>query len=188
LTDRIDSMRTSVAFIDARSIIWRIRQFIASASSRRDAKVDTQLRQLVANELQWSLLAQLGPFDRSHHLKLHQELIARGYSDPDLLLAALLHDVGKADERGRAGVGSRSLRVLLRRFPFLLARLTAEDHPRVLHGLYLVEHHARLGAAKVSETGASEYCCFLIARHEDSGSVDDPLLEALITADDEVIR
>jgi HD superfamily phosphodiesterase len=117
-------------------------------------------------------------------LGVHDRLLATGYSDPELLRAALLHDAGKADCRARVGITHRVLRVLLKRFaPGLLGRL-ATGRPRS-HRLYLAEHHARLGAEAARHAGASERCCWLIANHErDVADVTDSELLALIAADE----
>ena len=164
---------------------WRIAQFFTALTHRHDREVDQRLRRVLLNEAQWQLMARLAPFDRAHALRVRDDLVAAGYTDPDLLLAAALHDVGKADAEGRVGLAHRVLVVLLRRFaPDLLARVAQTGGRRLSHGLYLATNHARLGAELAADTGASERCCSLIARHEERRPVDDPELEALIAADE----
>jgi hypothetical protein len=168
---------------------WRVTQFLHSIGTRPDPAVDRTLRRLIDNEDQWRLLSRLTPFDRAHHLRVHALLRARGCDDPDLLLAALLHDVGKADDRGRAAALHRSARVLLRRVsPRLLDRMATPGRAGILHGLYLTCHHAALGADLARHAGASERCCVLIACHDSRPPYADPALAALVAADNAAIR
>jgi putative nucleotidyltransferase with HDIG domain len=152
-------------------------------------RVDREIQRLLQSDEQWQLLRRLTPFDRAHHLRVYQLLVKSGHSDPDLLRAALLHDIGKADEAGRAHIGHRTMRVLLhlvgRRW---LHRLATQRGAGPRHGLYLALHHARLGASLALAAGATERCCDLIARHERRDVLNDPLLTALIAADEGAIR
>jgi putative nucleotidyltransferase with HDIG domain len=156
--------------------------------ARPDPAVDAELRQLLGSEAQWRLLARLAPFDRAHHLCVYHTLFAAGQRDPDLLRAALLHDVGKADEHGHVRAVHRAASVVLRRLaPAALRWLTARDRRGPLHGLYLARQHAALGAALARAAGVSERCCALIAHHEDEQALDDPALAALVAADEATI-
>jgi hypothetical protein len=168
----------------------RVRQFAAALSSSPDPRVDTALRDLLANDRQWTLLERLSPFDRAHHLRVHWLLQAGGCVDDDLLRAALLHDVGKADERGRVRLGHRVARVLLKRSaPSALARLRDRGRSGLIHGLYLAEHHAQLGARLALDAGASERCAWLIEHHEQRGAAEqEPALGLLIAADEALAR
>ena len=172
-----------------RAALWRVRQFLHALTAKSDRRVDAELRELLGIDAQWRLLQRLTPFDRAHHLRVHELLVRNGQCDPDLLRAALLHDVGKADERGRAHIGHRTLKVLLRVLGSVwLERIATTTGRGPRHGLYLALHHAELGARLVRETGASERCCELIARHEQRSRRDDELLMALIAADEGAIR
>lgn len=171
-----------------RTVLWRVRQFGHAIDSRSDPAVDVELRRLLGSDAQWRLLARLTPFDRAHHLRVHRLLVEAGHDDPDLLLAGLLHDVGKADERGRVSVPHRAVHVLLARLaPSLLNRL-AGNAGWFRHGLWLSLRHAEIGACMVAAAGGSQRCCALIAHHSAPSSSADPLLAALVAADNAAIR
>lgn len=159
----------------------RWKQFTASLRCWPDRRADEDLRRLLGDEAQWRLVARLAAFDRRHLLDVHNRLVAAGHSDPELLRAALLHDIGKADERGRVGSPHRVVRVLLRRVSPRLSRRIVS----ISYGLFLAEHHAALGASLARDAGVSERCCTLIAQHEQRiATVKDPDLRALIAADE----
>ena len=164
---------------------WRVLQFLTALSVRPNPEVDLRLRAVVQNDALWALLRRMTPFDRSHHLHVYEALRSAGYSDPDLLLAGALHDVGKADDRGRVWLVHRVTKVLLaRRAPGLLNNLTNVKGNAFAHGLYLCVQHAELGALLAESAGASPRCCELIRLHEeDADSVADRDLLALIRAD-----
>ena len=64
--------------------------FVAPLSAREQAEVAARLSP-AAQEL----FASMSPADQRHSLRVYQGLQARGWSDRDMLTAALLHDVGK---------------------------------------------------------------------------------------------
>lgn len=163
---------------------WRVLQFLTALTVRCDPLVDLRLRAAVHSDAQWALLQRLTPFDRSHHLQVYDALRQTGHSDPDLLLAGALHDVGKADARGRVWLVHRVARVLLAKLaPDSLSNLS-DNGNALMHGLYLCVRHASLGAQLAEAAGASSRCCELIARHEENAErVADPGLLALIKAD-----
>jgi putative nucleotidyltransferase with HDIG domain len=169
---------------------WRrVSQFTHAFAvrARPDARIDAELRLLLADERQWQLVARLAPFDRAHQLRVHALLLERGHTDPDLLRAALLHDVGKADERGRVGWPARVALVALRAAaPQLLERLSIVRWPGPLGSVYLARHHAAFGARLAAGAGASQRCCELIARHEGPAGADDALA-ALLAADAQAV-
>jgi hypothetical protein len=166
-----------------------VAQFFSVVTHRHDPELDRRLRTVVRNDDQWGMLMRLSPFDRAHHLTVRDRLEAAGYDDPELLLAAALHDVGKADERGRVRLVHRVVKVVLGRCcPAILGRINEPGGSVLKHGLYLALHHPRLGAELVAETGASERCCELIAlHHASSAAARDPDLLALIHADEGLV-
>jgi putative nucleotidyltransferase with HDIG domain len=171
--------------LPVRVVTYRVGQFMAALASSRDPQVDKRLDDLLTNERQRVLLQRLSAFDRRHHLDVYTRLRSTGCDDDDILMAALLHDVGKADERGRVRLGHRVVRVLLAKStPSVLHRLCVADLPGPMHGLFLAHHHARLGADLARSTGVSERCAWLIERHEDRETAQrDTELAMLMRAD-----
>lgn len=184
LVEAIPTVRHATMRRLAQRSLWRVRQFVALVRHRHDDALDARVLQALPDARFWPLLERLPAFDRAHHLRVYDTLVQWGQTNPDVLLAALLHDVGKADHRGRAHGIHRTIRVLLQRLaPGLLTRLTQPDHPRIVHGLYLAVHHARLGADAAAGAGAPSRCCALIALHERRLPTGDGELDALIAAD-----
>ena len=126
-----------------------------------------------------ALFQRLSRNDQRHSLNVYAALSAEGRHDPALLIAALLHDVGKA--AGRLSLPYRVATVLLRAFaPRLLAWLeTNADFP-LFSPFRVSAAHAQIGAQWVAAAGFSEPIVDLVRRHHETTVDDgDPLAERL---------
>ncbi|GAC1311385.1 MAG: hypothetical protein NVSMB27_48080 [Ktedonobacteraceae bacterium] len=93
--------------------------FVAPLSAGEYREVAQQLPSNAA----LTLFQSMSPADQQHALRVCRGLAARGCTDEDMLAAALLHDVGKA--QGRVPFWTRPIIVLGKKLaPQLLARLT----------------------------------------------------------------
>jgi hypothetical protein len=107
--------------------------------------------------------------DQQHSLRVCRGLLSRGCRDGDMLAAALLHDVGKA--QGRVPFWTRPTIVLGKRLaPRLLARLTVYPGrgtklPRWRRSLSYAWWHAEVGAELAGEAGLSERAVLFIRTH-----------------------
>ncbi len=120
--------------------------------------------------------------DRLHCIAVCRTLERRGWHDPDLLTAALLHDAGKALAPPR--LWERVLAVLMEHFAPRLASRWAAGEPRGWRRSFVIRvQHPAWGAAMAQEAGASERVVSLIRRHHDPAP-SDPLLQALQEADE----
>lgn len=167
--------------------LYRTRQFFTAL--RADSQPDhlaTAAELLTPGQL--LLFRSLPASDQAHSLRVLRQLRRQGYDDPDLLAAALLHDVGKA--RRPLTVWERVLIVLVGALvPGLLSRW-GRGEPRGWRRAFVVaEQHARWGAEMVTQVGGSARLAALIRHHQDEPKTvaDRELSEALRvlrTADD----
>lgn len=149
---------------------WRIRQFVRGVSAHVNA--DEML--VVSRTLPKAALCRFCqmPLDAQRHsLDVLYTLQRAGYDDPDLSMAALLHDVGKVagDVAGIAlSPWLRGPLVLLDALaPAKMNELASDDPALGWRYLLHVHHsHPAIGAAWAEEDGCSELACWLIANHQ----------------------
>lgn len=131
----------------------------------------------------WTIPAQLALFDsmhvadRRHGLDVVRALRAEGLSDPDLLLAGLLHDAGK----GRTGVWPRVAYALGQQYGAWIWRVAGRV-PRFGAALETLHRHAETSARMAGDAGCSPRTVELI-RWQDAPR-DAEFGERLRVADD----
>lgn len=162
----------------------RITQGLRYLAPKRPERIDAELRRLLSLT-EFHLVAPLSVSDRAHLLAVHQRLVQSGCRDADLLKAALLHDVGKADGGARVGLLHRTISVLLKATsPALFSRVATSHGSGWRRPFQLVAEHPTLGARKARDAGCAERVCWLIEHHHDADPGDDAGLLALQRADE----
>ncbi len=180
---------------------YRARQFFhalgALATSGRASEAGSASLARYLSPPQRALFNAMPAHDRHHSLAVLHTLQRMGETNPDLMAAALLHDVGKSeyDAAGRrirtVPLWCRVAKVAIMMLPHgerLLLRLSAQGATRpkgMRHAFYLSWEHPRLGAALAARLGVSEQAAALIRDHmQPRRATDPPLLAALQRADD----
>jgi hypothetical protein len=131
----------------------------------------------------WTTPAQLVLFDgmhiadRRHGLDVVSSLRAEGVTDPDLLLAGLLHDAGK----GQTGVWPRVVHALGQRYGHWIWR-AATILPGFGPALERLRAHAETSAAMAADAGCSARTVALI---RDQEAPTDPEFGELLRLADE---
>jgi putative nucleotidyltransferase with HDIG domain len=108
-----------------------------------------------------ALFRTMSPRDQAHSMATARRLIFDAECDPDLVQAALLHDVGK----GRQTLLQRVTFVLLSAMSADQLGMLARSGAGTRGALYRSLHHADLGAGMAARAGCSRRVCDLIARH-----------------------
>ena len=155
----------------------RVRQFLAAVR----AKVSDDDMAVLEQHLdppQRDLFREMSPIDQRHCLDVFNTLLRQGHSDPDLLRAALLHDIGKREIR----LWHRVAGVLLEAFwPTLLEKLAINRPQSWLYGFYIYRHHADLSAELAERRGCSPSVVELTRGHHTP--LDNERAKALREAD-----
>jgi hypothetical protein len=158
---------------------YRVRQCLASLR----AGLSPQERQIVADRLsreQQGLFYAMPARDQRHCLDVFHALEGGGCQDEEVLLAALLHDVGK----GRIRLWHRVAYVLLRAvWPRLLTGLAERDGRGWRRAMAALRDHAARGATLAEAVGTRATVVELI-RHHESAEACDGRLALLRAADD----
>jgi hypothetical protein len=158
--------------------VYRTRQFASYALGGRGA-VDDGIALAALPPALGALYLSMEPVARRHHLAVYRRLRAMGCDNPELLAAALLHDLGK----GRVSPLARTAYVLASHAGEWLVRGLAGDGQRGWRALYRLAHHPALGAALVEAAGGSPRLVWLIAMHQ-RRDIEDPDLRLLQAADE----
>src|SRR6266568_4014580 len=117
-----------------------------------------------------SLFCTMSPADQQHALRVCRGLQSHGCTNEDMLAAALLHDVGKA--QGRVPFWTRPAIVLGKKLaPQLLSRLVIHPTPipKWRQSLSNAWYHADIGADLAASTGLSERAVLYIRTHHQPG-------------------
>ena len=168
------------------SAIYRVRQFVSALLahvSPEDVQKADELLPAPAQEL----FRRMGAADQQHALHVMQALRRDGSAEPDLLAAALLHDVGKS--AAQIHPWHRAIIVLSKHFaPRFLEWLT-NGEPRGWRRPFVVHaRHDEMSAEWAAQAGCSALTVSLIRRHQEpmrrapSGE-EERLLVALQRAD-----
>jgi hypothetical protein len=168
--------------------LYRVRQFVlALAAYARPDVADEQAAAALLNPAALALFRRMSVDERRHSLRVLSGVRAAGGSDPGLLAAALLHDVGKT--RARLWLWERPLPVLARALAPSLAERWGQGAPRGWRRAFVVAaQHAAWGAELAAAAGCSDVTVALIRHHQAPVQTAPPqigtLLAVLQAADD----
>lgn len=156
-------------------MLARARQFFAAGAQPTER--DFGLGRQWLPEPLFALFAAQHPRDVVHAAATARWLLERGHRDADLVIAALVHDIGKGEQRR------------LDRVAWVVAEWVHAG--RLAHGSSRLElrramarsaAHATTGAAAMRVAGATPRAIELVARHHDRRATD-PVLALLQEAD-----
>ena len=152
-------------------LFYRTHQFWQALSVRPTQGELEQALSLLA-PAQKVLFLRLQPSEQAHSLRVLRRLVEQGESHPDLLAAALLHDVGKI--RFPLRLWERVWIVLaFRWYPAWAQARSALDLrgdpscPAWQKALEVAGQHARWGADLAAQCGSSALLVEIIRRHQD---------------------
>lgn len=167
---------------------YRARQFWHTLTGKLSHRNWEEVRSALAPDL-LALFTEMSEPEQTHGFRVYRSLKAEGYQDPDLLAAALLHDVGK--NRSPLTVWERVWIVIAS--PIFSQSSKPDTSPAQVEDrnpMTVAKHHPAWGAEMALQRGASSTTAWLIRNHErkDVEGIEDTsrlrMLKALIKADD----
>jgi hypothetical protein len=144
---------------------YRIRQGLRALGTWLHPADDTLAQQHLSPAL-FSLFEQMRRSERQHSLRVLNELMASGHDQPDLLAAALLHDVGKI--RAPFSLPEKVLVVLVKATsPGLYLRWGSGSSQGWRRPFAVSVQHPAWGADMVAGSDGTPLTVELIRRHAD---------------------
>jgi hypothetical protein len=168
-------------------ILYRVRQFWHNLTATPTLEEITDINHVLSAPLM-DLFFTLQPSEQAHSLWIYHELLEQGEAHQDLLVAALLHDVGK--NRYPLRLWQRVIIVMgTSLFPERVKHWRLDDTCSWKRSFVVAERHAAWGAEMAKYAGASPTTVKLIKHHHDpmkSPSIqrEDQLLCRLQLLDD----
>jgi hypothetical protein len=146
-------------------IAYRVRQFWHAIFARPTPE-DLSLARSVLTIPQMRLFEQLQPSEQVHSINICRRLIQQGETQPDLLVAALLHDVGKS--RYPLHAWDRALIVMANAIFPEKTKTWGQGQPQGWQRAFVVaQRHPTWGAEMAAGAGASPLTVTIIQRHQD---------------------
>ncbi|HSN74909.1 MAG TPA: HD domain-containing protein [Anaerolineae bacterium] len=169
---------------------YRVQQFLASLWPLVTPKEQAELRRWLPSQAV-ALFLQMALRDQRHSLNVLHQVQKIAQDQPDLLAAALLHDVAKTAQPGRrVRLHHRVLAVLMEAVrPGWVEQVALADPGSWRYPFYLHLHHPDLGARLAESAGCSTLTVELIRRHQKKlthqpGNETERLLILLQATDD----
>lgn len=157
-------------------ITYRLHQFWRSLSVRADIH-DLENARALLSPAQWELFDRLQVGEKQHALLMFHHFLSQGDHEPDLLVAALLHDVGKLRytmnplERAMVVLAKAVIPERAQRWGNLPAD-GFEALPGWRKAFVVAEHHAAWGADLARISGVSQLAETLIREHHHPHALD----------------
>jgi hypothetical protein len=173
-----------------RRALYRVRQFLSSLWLHITPDEQSELSRWLLPQAV-ALFRQMTLRDQRHSLDVLQRVQQAAPDQPDLLAAALLHDVAKtAQSARRVRLYHRVLAVLMEAVrPGWVQQIARDDPSSWRYPFYLHLHHPEFSARLAEQAGCSPLTVELIRRHQHKlqhapVNETERLLALLQTADD----
>lgn len=164
---------------------YRVKQYWWLWTARELSAEQLATIEQALSPAEWQLFQQFSKSDKQHSYRVFDLLHQAGHTNPDLLTAALLHDIGKT--RLRITWIDRVISTL----GSLLVSKRAQQWGLVpppygwRKPFVIKAKHPAWGAEMAQQINSRPTAIALIAHHQDKNSHDDRLLELLQWADDQ---
>jgi putative nucleotidyltransferase with HDIG domain len=159
-------------------------QFLQALTARPLTGTEQREVAAILSPAQQALFWQMSTTDQRHSLNVVRTLIAMGATSGDLLVAALLHDVGKS--RHHLYLWERVMVVVIRTFGSAAASRWGNEHSNGWRRPFVIyRQHPYWGAEMALAAGCSPLTVELIRDHHDRDEArgDSKLLRVLQQAD-----
>lgn len=168
------------------SVRYRVSQFWLALRVDAPSQADLAPARALLTPEQMTLFSHLQPSEQRHSLRVLADLQAAGETHPDLMIAALLHDIGKI--RYPLRLWQRVFIVLAKAVWPTHSRAWGQNQPQGWRTIFAVAaQHPAWGANLALEAGVSPQAANLIRQHQNplatENQVENRLLAALQKAD-----